>query len=141
MANEYINKVILGNEILIDLTTDDAVVSNVLSGKKFHLPSGEPAVGTCMYDADTSDATASADEILATKTAYKNGSKITGTMPNIGGAVGTISLKDQAYTIPQGYHDGSGSVSILSTEQAKIIPGNIKNGVEVLGVVGTYTGS
>ena len=36
---------------------------------------------------------------------------------------------------------GGGSVYIDSTEQAKIIAGNIKNGVEILGVTGTYTGS
>lgn len=44
------------------------------------------------------------------------------------------------YTIPAGYHDGSGTVRVAPTEAAKIIPGNIKEGVEVLGVTGTYTG-
>lgn len=138
--NQYINKVIYGGDTLIDLTVDDVAASDVLSGKKFHLPSGEPGTGTCPYDADTSDATAVAAEILATKTAYKNGSKLTGTMPNRGGVTGTISAADGEYTIQQGYHDGSGKVSISSTEQAKIIAGNIKSGVQILGVTGTYTG-
>ena len=141
MANEYINKVIYGNTTLIDLTGDDVATSDVLSGKIFHLPSGATATGACTYDADTSDATATASEILATKTAYKNGAKLTGTMANNGSVTGTISTKTQQYTIPQGYHDGSGKVSISSTEQAKIIAGNIKNGVQILGVTGTYTGS
>lgn len=58
-----------------------------------------------------------------------------------GGAVtGTISTKTGTYTIQAGYHNGSGKVSISSTEQAKIIAGNIKNGVSILGVTGTYTG-
>lgn len=138
--NQYVNKVIYGGNTLIDLTADDVAASDVLSGKKFHLPSGEPGTGTCPYDADTSDATAVAAEILATKTAYKNGSKLTGTMPNNGAVTGTITTKAGQYTVPQGYHDGSGKVSISSTEQAKIIAGNIKSGVQILGVTGTYTG-
>lgn len=46
MANEYKNKVIYGGNTLIDLTGDDVTAADVASGKKFHLPSGEPAVGT-----------------------------------------------------------------------------------------------
>lgn len=141
MPNQYVNKVIYGNQTIIDLTADDVTASDVLSGKKFHLPSGASGTGSCNYDAYTSDATATAAEILATKTAYKNGSKLTGTMPNRGSVTGTISTKSQEYTIQSGYHDGTGKVSISSTEQAKIIAGNIKNGVEILGVEGTYTGS
>lgn len=141
MANEYVNKVVYGNQTLIDLTADDVTAADVLTGKKFHLPSGAEGTGTCAYDADTSDATATAAEILATKTAYKNGSKLTGTMANRGSVTGTISTKAQQYTIQQGYHDGTGKVSIDSTEQAKIVEGNIKNGVQILGVTGTYTGS
>ena len=139
-SNQYINKVVYGGNTLIDLTGDDVAASDVLSGKKFHLPSGEPKTGTCPYDADTSDATAVAAEILATKTAYKNGSKLTGTMPNNGAVSGTISTKEGQYTVPQGYHDGSGKVGISSTEQAKIIAANIKSGVQILGITGTYTG-
>lgn len=138
--NQYTNKVIYAGETLIDLTGDDVAASHVLSGKKFHLPSGEPSTGTCTYDADTSDATAVADEILTGKTAYKNGSEITGTMPNRGAQTGSISTKAGSVTIQQGYHDGSGSVTIDSTEQSKIISSNIKDGVEILGVTGTYTG-
>ena len=138
--NQYINKVIYGGDTLIDLTGDDVAASDVLSGKKFHLPSGAPGTGTCPYDADTSDATAVAAEILTGKTAYKNGSKLTGTMPNNGAVAGSISAKAEQYTVPQGYHDGSGKVSISATEQAKIIAGNIKAGIEILGVTGTYAG-
>lgn len=141
MPNTYVNKVIYGNDTLIDLTGDDVTRSDVLAGKKFHLPSGEATTGTCDYDAYTSDATATAAEILATKTAYKNGSKLTGTMPNNGSVTGTISTKAGEYTIPQGYHDGSGKVSISSTEQAKIIAENIRSGITILGVEGSMSGS
>ena len=138
--NTYVNKVIYGGNTLIDLTGDDVAASDVLSGKLFHLPSGAQGTGSCTYDADTSDATATAAEILLSKTAYKNGARLTGTMPNNGAVSGTISTVAGEYTVPQGYHDGSGKVSIDATEQAKIIAGNIKSGVELLGVTGTYTG-
>ena len=140
-SNQYVNKVVLADgTTLIDLTGDDVTRASVLDGMKFHLPSGEATTGTCAYDADTSDATAVAAEILLNKTAYKAGSKITGTMPNNGGVTGTVSTVSGQYTVPAGYHDGSGKVGISSTEQAKIIAGNIKAGVQILGVTGTYSG-
>lgn len=139
--NQYINKVVYGGNVLIDLTGDDVTASDVLSGKKFHLPSGAAGTGTCTYNADTSDATAVAAEILATKTAYKNGEKITGTMANNGAVTGTITTKNEEYTVPQGYHDGSGKVGISATEQAKIIATNIREGITILGVEGTMSGS
>ena len=141
MANEYVNKVIYGGNTLIDLTGDTVTASDVLYGKTFHLKSGATATGQCTYNADTSDATASGSEILATKTAYVGGTKITGSMTNNGAVTGTISTKAQEYTVPQGYHDGSGKVSISSTEQAKIIATNIRQGVTILGVEGTMSGS
>lgn len=139
--NQYVNKVVYGGNTLIDLTGDDVSASDVLTGKQFHLPSGAQGTGTCTFDADTSDATATAAEILLSKTAYKNGAKLTGTMPNNGGVTGTLSTKAQEYTVPQGYHDGSGKVSIAPAEQAKIIATNIRQGVEILGVTGTMSGS
>lgn len=140
--NQYVNKVSLADgTVLIDLTGDDVKLSDVLSGIKFHLPSGASGTGTCTYDADTSDATATAAEILATKTAYKNGSKLTGTMANNGSVTGTISTKAGTYTIPQGYHDGTGTVGIASAEQAKLIATNIREGITILGVEGTMSGS
>lgn len=140
-TNQYINKVIYGGQTLIDLTVDDVTRASVLSGIKFHLPSGEATTGTCEYDAKTSDATAVAAEILSTKTAYVNGAKIVGSMPNRGAVDGTITALDGIYTIPQGYHDGSGRVSIASAEQAKLLPSNIREGVTILGVTGTMSGS
>ena len=138
--NQYVNKVVYGGNTLIDLTGDDVTASDVLHGKKFHLPNGAQGTGTCTFDADTSDATAVAAEILLNKTAYKNGQELVGTMPNRGAVTGVIDTVAGEYTVPQGYHDGSGKVGIDSTEQAKIIAGNIKSGVEILGVTGTYTG-
>lgn len=134
------NKVIYGNTTLIDLT--DATLgqsdgAKILSGESAYGKDGEKITGSCTYDADTSDATASASEILATKTAYVNGNKLTGTMPNNGAVSGTIDDVSTPYTIPAGYHDGSGTVEIDGTEAAKIIPSNILEGVTILGVTGT----
>lgn len=139
--NQYVNQVGLADgTILIDLTTDTAEQADVLSGKYFHLKTGERVAGTCTYNADTSDANASASEILNGRTAYVNGNKITGEMTNNGAVSGTISTKNGTYVIPAGYHNGLGSVGIDSTEQAKIIASNIKSGVSILGVVGDYSG-
>ena len=139
MANT-INKVVYDGQTLIDLTGDTVQQDKVLSGYTFHYKDGTTKTGSCTYDAYTSDATATASEILATKTAYVNGAKVTGTMTNRGAVTGTISTKAGQYTIPSGYHDGSGKVSISSTEQAKIIAENIKSGIQILGVTGTYGG-
>lgn len=138
MAN---SKVVLSNgTVLIDLTADTVDASHLLSGYTAHGADGEAVTGSCPYDSDTSDDTATVSEILATKTAHARGIALTGTMTNNGGVTGTISTKAGQYTIPQGYHDGSGKVSISSTEQAKIIAGNIKSGIVILGVTGTYGG-
>lgn len=136
-----INKVIYGGNTLIDLTGDTVTESDVLSGVKFHLPSGEDGTGSCTYDCDTSDDTALVAEILSGKTAHARGVKLTGTMPNNGAVSGTIATKAAEYTVPQGYHDGSGKVSISATEQAKLVPANIRAGITVLGVEGTMTGT
>lgn len=135
-----VNKIIYGNQTLIDLTSDTVETSNLLSGYTAHDKTGAIINGACTYDADTSDGDASASEILSGKIAYANGNKLTGTMTNNGAIQGNITTKTQQYTIPSGYHDGSGYVQIDSTEQSKIIAGNIKSGVEILGVTGTYSG-
>lgn len=135
-----INKIIYGDKTLIDLSLDDVKAEDVANGKKFHLPDGTPTIGTNTKDADTSDADAIAGDILDTKTAYVQGEKVIGTMPNRGAVEGKISDKDTPYKIQAGYHDGTGTVEIEDVEKAKLIAGNIKDGVEILGVTGTYTG-
>lgn len=141
MPEKLYNKVVIGGTTYIDLTSDTVEQNKVLSGYTFHDRSGAVMTGTSTYDADTSDATATASEILATKTAYVSGSKITGSMTNRGSVTGTITTKAQQYTIPTGFHDGGGRVSISSTEQAKLIPENVRNGITILGVEGTMSGS
>lgn len=135
------SKVIYNGKVLIDLTGDTVDPSKLLTDIKAHDKAGNAITGTCAYNANTNDATAAAAEVLKGKTAYVKGSKVTGTMPNNGAVTGTISTVAGAYTVPQGYHDGSGKVSILETEQAKLIPSNIREGITVLGVEGTMSGA
>lgn len=135
-----INKVVYGDQVLIDLTGDTVTPDKILAGFTAHDKSGEAITGSCGYDVNSQDATAAVAEILAGKTAYARGQKLTGTMPNNGSVSGEIGAKDGQYSIPQGYHDGGGKVGIAANEQSKLIPGNIKAGVTVLGVTGTYGG-
>lgn len=135
-----INKVIYGGKTLIDLTGDTVTANKILSGYKAHDKAGTAITGTCTFDVNSQDATAAVAEVLMGKTAYVRGNKITGAMPDNGAVSGEISSADGTYSIPMGFHDGSGKVKISTTEHAKIIPGNIKSGVEVLGVTGTYSG-
>lgn len=140
--NQYNSKVVLASgEVLMDLTPDTIDPAHVLTGYTFHDKSGAPQVGACSFDSDTSEDTAAVGEILDGKTAHARGSKLTGTMPNNGAQNGEITTKDGSVTIKQGYHDGSGSVAIADAEKAKLIPSNIRDGITILGVGGTMTGS
>lgn len=134
MAN---NKVIFGSTVLIDLTADTVTADKILASYTAHDASGATITGTCDYDVNSQDATVKVAEILSGKTAYARGTKLTGTMPNNGAVSLTISDADDSITVAQGYHDGSGTVSILPAEKAKLIAANIKQGITILGVTGT----
>lgn len=136
-----ISKVVYGGNTLIDLTADTVKADKILKAYTAHGADGEKITGTCTYDADTQDATATDSEILVGETAYVRGVKLTGTMKNNGAVSGTISTKAGKYTVPQGYHDGSGTVGIDPTEQAKLTPANIREGVTILGVAGGMSGT
>jgi hypothetical protein len=97
------------------------------------IPKSGSGTATFYY---TEDASAGAGDILATKKAFGTGGEITGSMANNGATGGTISTKAGSVSIPAGYTSG-GSVTISSTEQAKIIAGNIKSGVTLLGQAGS----
>ncbi len=136
-----ISKVVYGGNTLIDLTGDTVDASALLKGYTAHGADGEPVTGVCEYDSDTSDATATVAEILAGKTAYVRGAKVAGTMPNNGSVTQEISTVGGTAGIAQGYHDGSGYTQIAAAERAKIIASNIKAGVKILGVTGSYSGA
>lgn len=136
------NKIVFDGETLLDLTGDTVEASSVLSGVKFHGKDGVQTTGSCTFDADTSDATANASNILKNQTAYVGGSKVTGSMTNNGGYKYTLASTDRSGTtwkkaIPVGYHDGSGYIQFSDTD---VKPENIKQGVDIMGVTGTYSG-
>lgn len=141
MAGQYINKVIVNGQTKMDLTSDTVDAAHLLSGYTAHDKSGAPIEGICTFDANTQDANATAPEILHGKTAYAKGNKLTGSMPNKGSVTGNITSINTPYTIPMGYHDGAGTVGIDSTEKAKIIPENIREGISILGVEGEMSGT
>ena len=141
MANKIYNKVIWGDETLIDLTGDTVKEQYLLDGKTAHDKSGKVITGTCTYDADTSDGTATADEILNGEVAYVNGNRITGSMPKRNGITGYISKVDEPYVVEVGHHDGSGKVYIHPDEAQKLQSANIRDGIEILGVKGSMTGT
>lgn len=135
------SKIIFGGRTIIDLTGDDVTADKVLLGIQFHGGDGNIYEGTCTFDVDSTSATLKASEALEGKTFATGGKIVTGTAKNNGAVAGTIKLKDGVYTVPIGYHDGSGTVVIDPTEMAKLIASNIREGVTILGVTGTMSGS
>lgn len=139
MANY--NKIVYGGKTLIDLTADTVDPSKLLKGATAHDKSGAIIDGACEFDVNSQDATAAVAELLEGKTAYARGTRIVGTMPNRGAISETIAEKDGVVAIPMGFHDGSGTVGLAATEKAKLIADNIREGIILLGVVGTMSGT
>jgi hypothetical protein len=142
MANEYNSKVVLSDgTVLMDLTSDTVDAAHLLKNYTAHGKDGAPITGACEYDSDTSSDTAAVGEILSGKTAHARGSQLTGTMTNNGAIAEVIDDKDDVIVVPAGYHDGSGTVQLDSTEKAKLIATNIRQGITLLGVQGSMSGS
>lgn len=138
---KYVNKFVYFGETKFDISADTVTPDKLLKNYTAHDKSGAPITGSCTFDSDTTDATIAVAEMLSGKTAYARGTKLTGTMPNVGSQVADISTATGSVTISQGYHDGSGKVKISEDEQAKLIPANIRENVTILGVVGTMSGT
>lgn len=138
---KYINKVVIGGEAKLDLTGDTVTPATLAKGATAHDKSGAPITGTSTKDVDSSGATAGPAEVLSGKTYAAQGEVKTGTMPNQGGKTLNITSKATPVTIPQGYHDGSGKAQIDATEAAKIIANNIRQGITILGVEGSMSGT
>lgn len=67
---------------------------------------------------DTSSVTATAGDVLTGKVIVTTDGSVTpGTMPNNGAVKKTLDTTTKSYTVPAGYHDGKGSVSITTEEK------------------------
>lgn len=136
--NQYNSKIVLRTgEVLLDLTQDDVIPENVAKGIKFHDKSGASKVGTNTKTVDASEATATAAEVLDGKTFGKGDAMQTGTMPDNSGSDVLITTVGGT-TIPRGFTDGGSKARLSDEELAKLIPGNIKEGVTLLGIPGEY---
>lgn len=105
---------------------------NIRNGVKIFNVTGSYAGSSSSGGTDTSDADATAANILSGKTAYVNGSKLTGTMTN-NGAVSKTMTANGSYTIPAGYHNGSGKVTVNVSSSS----GSGNNNVEAYAITNT----
>ena len=108
--------------------------ATTLSGVDADLATGNIKSGTTIFGiagdsnvVDTSSGDAVAGEILATKKAYVDGSEVTG-------SIATQTLSPANDTVDAGYY----APTTLSTVDADLATGNIKDGVYIFGVLGTY---
>ena len=136
-----ISRVEYDGNLLIDISSDTVTSDKLLKDVTAHNSNGDPVTGTCEYDMKTKDFTAFAYDIRKGKTAGVNGQEITGTMDEHEAEEHILAEKGSVYTIPQGYHDGQGTVKISQTEMNKLKPENIRENVEILGVLGSMTGN
>lgn len=147
----------------LDVVTADA--GDVLAGKVIVGPDGEPLTGTLALSGNASDG-----QVLSGQTYYNTDTKTkrTGTMPNRGAVNQSLAING-SYTIPAGYHNGSGKVTQnIPTKGAQtytpgtanqtiaagqyltgaqtikgepnLKPENIKKGVSIMGIIGTWEG-
>lgn len=96
----------------------DAAAADVASGKTFTSAAGLKVTGTheCAAGLDTSDATATAGDILSGKTAYVNGSKVTGSIA--AKSESDITASGKTVTVPAGYYASSANKSVGTATQA-----------------------
>ena len=138
MADKLTSKVTLKTgEVLIDLTQDDVKAEHVQSGIYFHDKTGLRQKGTNTKTVDASEATAEAAEVLTGRTFGKGAEMQTGAMPDNSGKDVVITSKAGA-PIPVGYSDGSGRATLSEADLVLLVPANIKEGVNILGVEGDY---
>lgn len=111
----------------------DAVRSKTGETGKLSLDAMAASISSIEIGVDTSDATATAGNILKDKTAYVNGTKLTGTIPSK--AASTITPTTSNQTIAAGQYL-SGAQTIAGDADLKAA--NIKKGVNIFGVAGNY---
>lgn len=119
----------------LDTSDANATAGDIVTGKTAYV-NGSKITGTLNPGVDTSDANATAADILTGKTAYVNGSKVTGSIPSVEAATITPGTLDQTINAGQ-YVAGSQTIK----GEPNLLAENIKNGVSIFGVSGTYNPS
>lgn len=128
--------------------------NNILAGSSYTIPKGyHDGTGTIIAETLANQTVADAinHELLINKTAWVNGVKITGDMPDETGWHLTNIPAGSSYTIPKGYHDGTKSVTaatLASQTVGDAVAENIinnkvawVNGVQVTGNMPVFTDS
>ena len=110
----------------------NATAADIKEGKTAFIR-GQLVTGTYV-EIDTNQATATANDILAGYTAYVNGVKITGTIPTYQGT-NLISPSNTDIKIPKGYYLPEDITIVGSGE---LLSENIRKGIKIFSVVGTY---
>ena len=130
-----INQVISGNQYLNGTQTilgdADLVSTNIRSGVNIFGVEG----ATNVIDTTEVDNPASNANLLTGHVAFVNGRKITGSLPSLDAATYTPTITNQVIV---GQQFLQGSQTILG--DTNLVADNIKNGVSIFGIEGTYSG-
>ena len=89
----------------------------------------------------TADGNVTSADILLNKIAYANGAQVVGAINTITESLGTYSIVDGTTVkilAPEGYCDGA--TSLITVADTNLLAENIKEGITIFGITGTYTG-
>jgi len=128
--------VVKGNAVTGTMVNRGAVTKTLNAGGSYTIPAGYHN-GSGKVTANTlasqTSATATASDILSGKTAYINGTKVTGAMANKG-ALNWNPSTSTSYIVPAGYYSG-GTISTLGAYNAGVKAGKASPTISK----GTYT--